>query len=187
MDISSNERLGNYILQLAKGDTSTLTEIYQLTAKTLYRIANSWAFKCADVEDSVYEFIEYLCKIAKKFNKNENALAWLCKSFINLLKNKHKRENIEKDYLEKECDKLMSAQKYQAAEYIINHVLLNEIIAILDKYEQNLYFYRFTCDLSLNEIATELGKPKSTVQYQIDCLEAKIKKFIKENDKFFVR
>lgn len=82
-----------------------------MTQKILYRIANSWEYQRADIEDSVQDFLEALCEKSKSFKNN----------------------------------------------------------------------------LLLNEIAEELGKPKSTVQCHVECLQDKIKNFLQENDKKFVR
>lgn len=187
MDISSNERLGNYILQLACGKTYALQEIYELTKKILYRIANSWEYQRADIEDSVQDFLEALCEKSKSFKNNENACAWLCGCFVNMLKNKKNHEKVETAFLEKKREEYKAKQRFLDAEYITNHILLNEVRSILNDYERKLYFYKFTCDLSLMEIAEELGKPKSTVQYQVECLQDKIKNFLQENNTKFVR
>lgn len=111
----------------------------------------------------------------------------MCGCFVNILKNKKSHEKVETTFLEKKREEYKAKQRFLDAEYITNHILLNEVRSILNEYEQKLYFYKFTCDLSLNEIAEELGKPKSTVQYQVESLQDKIKNFLQENDKKFVR
>ena len=41
-----------------------------MTQKILYRIANSWEYQRADIEDSVQDFLEALCEKSKSFKNN---------------------------------------------------------------------------------------------------------------------
>lgn len=83
MDQETNNKLGELIIALARGDMLALDEIYKIMGKLLYSIGFKYFTGQADVEDAIEHFLEKLIKKAKKFKENKNAYAWLCTVYRN--------------------------------------------------------------------------------------------------------
>ena len=176
MEEENKLRLGYLIIDLAKGNKNNLVEIYGLMCGVLYAIGNTYFYSKEDVEDSIQNLLIILMEKACKFRNNDNAYAWIIRIYINSLKNIKKRnkteERVLKDYAEK-----LKREKQPVDDYLSRYVFTKEILSRLTSYERKLAFSRFYCGFSLGEIAKDLHKSKSTIQYQIDKIQEKILSF----------
>lgn len=176
MDEETKLRLGDLIIDLAKGNSDALQGIYDLMGRVLYAIGNTYFYSREDVKDAVHNFLLSLYEKSKSFKSNRNAYAWIIRLYVNSLLNIKKRnkteERILKDYAEK-----MKRDDQPFDEYLSRYLYTQEVMGKLTSYERKLVFSRFYCGFSLEEIAKDFHKPKSTIQYQIDKIEEKLQNF----------
>lgn len=176
MNEENKLRLGYLILELAKGNTDTLVEIYTLMGRVLYAIGNTYFYDEEDVKDSVQNLLLGLFEKSKKFRSNDNAYAWIIRIYVNSLLNLKKRNKIEERILKDYAEKL-KRQSRPLDEYLSTYLYTRDIMGRLTPYERKLAFMRFYCGFSLDEIAKDLHKSKSTIQYRIYKIEEKLRNF----------
>lgn len=176
MDEGINRRLGELIFDLAKGDKEALSSIYMIMCKILYAVGNIYFNQKEDIEDLIQDLLLTLYDKAKKFNRNNNAYAWIVAIYKNLIKNKLRRRKREENYILEELEnKILFPETNDT--YLENHVFLNDILSKLTQYEHKLVLYRIIGGCSIGDVAKIMNKPKSTIESQLKVLENKIKKF----------
>lgn len=74
MDQETNNKLGELIIALARGDMLALDEIYKIMGKLLYSIGFRYFTGQADVEDAIEHFLEKLIKKAKSSRKTKTPM-----------------------------------------------------------------------------------------------------------------
>ena len=174
MNEENKLRLGYLIIDLAKGNGNALSEIYNLMGRVLYAIGNTYFYNYEDVTDSVENLLLSLFEKSKKFKNNDNAYAWIIRIYTNSLLNAKKHNKIEERALRDYAEKLKQENR-PLDEYLSTYLYTRDIMGRLTPYERKLAFRRFYCGFSLEEIAKDFNKAKSTIQYQIDKIEEKLK------------
>lgn len=86
-----------------------------------------------------------------------------------------KKKQSEDNYISEQVQLQNISAQEDNSKYIENHLFLNELFSKLNKYEQDLVIYRYISKCSIKEVADILGKPKSTIESQLNKLEDKIK------------
>lgn len=175
MTEEENKQLGKLIFEVAKNNKDLLVDIYDRIKGILYSVGNTYYSNLEDLKDSIQDLLEQILKKAKKFRKNANACAWIMKIYKNSFINFDRHEKVEREYLEKLIEQVRSSY-LSSDDYFSRYVFYNYILDNLNKAERKLFYYRFLCQLSINDVANILGKPKSTIQYRITQLEQKIRK-----------
>lgn len=181
MNPQDNKRLGELIILLThKNKTvcdAAITEIYDRMNKILYSVGNTRYPTKEDVEDSIQNLLFALFLKADTYREDENACGWIMQIYRNSFNNYNKRRKLETVYFKKQVQKLCE-QHSDFNNYTEKYFLLNYVIGELKGYERELFFMRYLYGYSIGEIATELKKPKSTIQSHLDKLDAKIKKLL---------
>ena len=170
MNDRENQELGDLILQITKGNTEAIGEIFKRVGSAMEAVASIYLKNAADVEDVVQDSLVTIVTKASKFRENRNAKAWINTIVHNMAKNKlryygrHKASSLE--------DAHSLSTRYDE-----DTLIVREIVQTLSKAEKNLVIYRYWYRCSIAEIAAILHRPKSTIQYRLEQLEEKIKKF----------
>ena len=177
MEESVNKKLGELLVDMENGNVNALVDVYNLTGKILYTIANVYYKNKEDIEDLIQDFLETLLVKCKKFRENKNASAWLTISFKNQVLNRVKREKRIRV-----TDPLPEYEEFEALQfvsdiYIENHIFLKEIFSKLDETEQKIIYYRFWWDSSISEVAEIFRIPKSTMAARIKRIESKLRDY----------
>lgn len=177
MDSEANKRLGELIVKLAQGNKSekeeAINEIYRLISKILYTVGNTFYRTREDIEDSVQNLLLALFLKAGTYKQNKNACGWIMKIYRNTFNNYYKRCKTERENFKTQV--LLLRERHSSFEdYSDKYILLNYIIGELHGIELKLFYLRFLYGCSLNDIAIELKKPKSTIEYRIEKLKTKI-------------
>ena len=175
MDQETNNKLGELIIALARGDMLALDEIYKIMGKLLYSIGFKYFTGQADVEDAIEHFLEKLIKKAKKFKENKNAYAWLCIVYRNAIYNTYGHRKVESKCFRLQKEKLRLEYRYSGNERLENYLIVSEIFSKVTPYERKILSYNCFCQLSIAETAEILGKPKSTIQYQLAKIKRKVR------------
>lgn len=176
MEESVNERLGEYLHELARGEMQALEEIYKILNKVFYSTANIYYPQKADIEDAVSDFLEKLVDIAHKFRNNDNAYAWITKSYDRFLLNKVKHDKVELRYLSELANNLIVEENSRNDVYYTNYLFARELFSGLSGYEQKLVRYKYYLGYTLDELAELFNKPRTTLQYQLSKIAEKLRK-----------
>lgn len=181
MNDKDNKRLGELLFLVAHGKKAVrdaaLVDIYCLIDNILYSVGNTCYPTKEDIEDSIQNLMLSLLIKAKTYKVDDNACGWIMQIYRNTFRNFNKRKNLEADYFKKQVQ-ILRDKHSEFNDYNEKYLLLNYVLGELDEYEYELYHWRYLYDYSIGEIATIFGKPKSTIQYQFDKLELKIKKLL---------
>lgn len=177
MEEKQNLLLGELLIRLGKGDISVLDQIYVIMSRLLYTVGNIYYRQIADIEDAIQDLMITLYYKAKKFKSNKNACSWILTVYQNSIKNKLVKNKKEDEYIEK--NKLNINIQFNSIvdeKYIENHIFINNMFSTLSENERQLLINYYWVGLSINEIAKNFKKPKSTIQSQIEKLKDKMKK-----------
>lgn len=168
MDDYLNLELCAAIKKISYGDLSALDTIYCLMGNAMLPVAIMVCCNRSDAEDAVHDALLVIVKKANKFTYCRNAYSWVNTLTKNLAKNRLlKRKNLKEEPLQKLYDKCT---------YIDEESLeIREMLSILNDKENNLIYLKYWFGLSLEKIAIELRKPKTTIAYQIQKIEKKLK------------
>lgn len=176
MDEEENKRLGELIMELAKGNKAALEGIAAIMEKILFAIGTRSYRNFADAEDAVHEIYKKLNTRAKNFRENTNACAWIVTMFRNYIASDLRRKNFERKYLKEKgtMDRVRSSAWDE--EYLEKYLILEEVAAILTKEEWNIFVYYHWCKCSVRDVAKALHKSKSTIEYKLQKLEEKLQR-----------
>ena len=77
MNDRENQELGDLILQITKGNTEAIGEIFKRVGSAMEAVASIYLKNAADVEDVVQDSLVTIVTKASKFRENRNAKAWI--------------------------------------------------------------------------------------------------------------
>ena len=141
MDEESNQRLGEWIVQLANGNCFVLEKIALLLERILIAVGNSYYDHREDVEDAIQNLYVTLYEKAKFFKRNTNAYAWVLRIFENSIKTNLRKRKREDKFLQEEISDLKAATYVLDEKYIDNHLFLRGIFDKLNEEEQKIVIY----------------------------------------------
>lgn len=175
MDERDNARLGQLLVELARGNCAVLTEIAQLVERILRAIGNAYFRNKADVEDTIQSLYVLLYHKASRFRQNTNASAWVIKLYINLIKSylrRYKRD--AKCMVEPEAVDHLFAETDER--HIENHLFMKEMLSKLSAYEYELVQLHFWGRYSIREVAKILHKSKGSVENDLKKLKERMER-----------
>lgn len=173
MNKSENEELGDLIIEITKGNTDAIEEIYLRYGRAMEAIAKLYLQNLADVEDVVQDCLITIVTKAGKFRENKNAKAWIGTIVRNAAKNKARFYKSRREHG-------LELAHGLSTQYDEDALIVDEVFRSLTPAEQELAVYRYFQKCSVAEIAGILHRSKSTVQYRLDKLEEKLKNFYKK-------
>lgn len=168
MNEQTNIRVGELIEGIAEGKIEGLDELYLLMNRVMQAVAMSYLHNPSDAEDVMHDTFLIIVKKAKQFSYKKNGFAWINKILVNIAKNKLKKT---KRYREVP---LINADNI-CADVSANDEIVRDMLEKLTDYERKLMIFRYWYCMTLQEIAICVKKPKSTVAYQVEQTEKKLK------------
>lgn len=175
MDEERNKILCKLLHDLAEGDKNALEGIYVITCRNLILVANRYFNNREDIKDAVQTFYCNLIIKACKFRHNKNAYAWLICVFKNEIKNKLKRNKIERDYVNTaKC--FVEFETANETDYLENYILINEILSKLTPYERKIVEMKYIEGVTLVSMSKILHKPESTIRNHLNKIKDKFEK-----------
>lgn len=174
MNEKENLELGELIVEITKGNTSAIGEIYKRVGAAMLAIAKVYLRSEADAEDVVQDCLITIVTKANKFRENKNAKSWITAIVINTAKNKI-------NYYKRHFEEDIELARGMSADFDDTTLMVKEVYSRLTRHEKQLAIYRYWYNCSLAEIASIIRRSKSTAKYQLDKLEEKIKNFYKKD------
>ncbi len=176
MEEYDKKRLGELIVELAKGNAAVLADISSKVEQILKAVGNIYYKNRADIEDAIYNLYLKLYQKAFRFKENLNGYSWIVRMYENSIKSNLRLRQRENQYIKQEISNLKATMGAYDATYIENNLYLQEIFDRLTLEEQKLVVYYHWCRCTIREVAGILHKPRSTICNKLKKLEEKAKK-----------
>ena len=171
MDELTRQKINRCIAEISDGDYSALEILSSLVSTRMLSVAQSVLHQRSLSEDAVQDAFVKIVDNAKRFDKQTNGYAWICKITQNCALNVLRRaENID------DCFFLAdSSDPFGLSE---NTVTLQNALSVLDETEKKVVYQKYFMDFTVRDIAAALGMPKSTVQRTVDRAESKLRQYL---------
>lgn len=143
-------------------DMQSVCRLHSLTGGVFRHIALKYLGNSQDADDAVQDFWAEIFEIASKYRYNQNAFAYLCRTFTNMTLNvcaKRGRDiNRHVNYVDYENTVSDNGTSIESA---IDSSMLDSAIASLEEVEKSVVQLTYFEDKTLREIAKILGQSKS--------------------------
>lgn len=175
MTESDSEKLNRLICAVADGYADCLDGIYEIAGGRMLAVATAVAGR-NDAEDVLHDSLIKIARFAKKYKRGTNAFGWLLKITRNTAldyarsKNAHPAASTEEFFSLTSLDYSPDARD--------NAVMLERALEKLDGGERKVIYLKYFLDMTVREIAAELGCSKSSVQRTVERAERKLKALI---------
>lgn len=177
MTEAEKQHVNTLIVNVAKGDEKSLTELYMLCFKGLFSVAKNITRERGGAEDVIQEVFIKVVQSAKTFRKKDNGYGWLCTITRNTALSYVKKNNPNKFSDIDECYALFDPDS--APEKRDERLEIKAALDSLSPPERKLLYLKYYCDMTVREIAAAENMKKSTVDYGILRAEEKLKKYLK--------
>ena len=181
MDKATMQEIDLYLSEIKNGNISVMSDLYDLTSKTLYVLCLSY-FKNKDdaqsaLSDSFYTIILHINKFTghSGFNWMYTITKNTC---LNLVK-KAKRE-IPMDLQDEETIAYLDAQRQDTFEAADESGILQLAKKILNPHEQQIVYMHAVEGYRFGEISKITGRLEATVRWQYNNALKKLRKAYKE-------
>ena len=174
-------RCNHLIRGIQKGSEKALDMLFQEFGPLFLNMAQKYLFDKRYAEDVVSEvFVDLVRTSAKTFDENKNGLNWI----FTIIRNKsyHFNEKYGKEISIDNENVAFFLEYYMnpiddREEKLIDSLLLKQAMATLSEEENKILYYKYWECLTIREIAKKLDKPRSTIQYKVDEILKKLKKY----------
>lgn len=164
------KQFNKLIIRLARDDVSALDALYEGYGGLLNAMAKKYLSDKSLADDVLSEVYCKLVKGAKTFNPKKNGLNWAFKIVKNTCLDFNSR--ITKTATENLDEWFNLADALHTPENTIESIDLRAALRLLTEEENRLLYLKFWEGLTVREIAKQLHRPKSTIQYMIEqCLK----------------
>lgn len=169
-----------YALELiSQGDEDGVRLLYDAMAKTMFFVARNIVGDAATAEDVVQSSFVLIVKNISRYKKGTNGYGWICKIVRNTALNalcsakRHPTENIG------EFAGAFSEDNVE--EKSVTHLLVEKLMNSLSPpVVKQMIYMKYFLDMTVREIACEIGKSKSYVAREIKKAEEKMKKILEK-------
>lgn len=159
MDQSFVRKINHWIVRIAKGDMRALESLFDCTKKHVYVVASAYLTDKDKADDVVSETYCRVVKYAKSFDAAKNGYCWLYQIAKNLAYNQNRKD------CRSEWESLGETQisSDRLIDTLLDRMILDQAYKKLDLEEKRIVFEYYFEGKSVAEIATRIGKPKTTV------------------------
>lgn len=176
---NKNKIVENCIINLAKGNSNYLDELYSLIKGDVYAYALSKSLPRLDAEDIMQDTFMQIYKNAKLYTPRGKPMAWIMTIETNLINRyyqlKSRTVNMDDEILE---SSIIDDNDYSKSS--INNRVINDILALLNEDERQIIVLHIVSNMKFKEIAKLLNKPLSTVLSKYNRAFKKLKEKRKE-------
>ena len=174
-------RCNHLIKKIQKENEKALEDLFQEFGLLFLNMAKKYLFDKNHAEDLISEvFVDLVKNSAKSFDENKNGLNWI----FTIIRNKayHYNQQFAKEVSLDDQTVSFRLEYYMnettdQEDRIVDGLLLKQAMQILSEEENKILYYKFWECLTVREIAKKLDKPRSTIQYKIEEILKKLKKY----------
>jgi len=162
---------------ISDGDESGVDLLYSAAGKRLFIIAKNIVGDLA--EDVLQESLLKIVKNIKKYKKGSNPYAWVAKIVYNTALTASSKMRGEKDI--EEYSFLSDGNVTE--ENSTTKIFVRELMDSLPPMRKKLVYMKYFLDMTVREIAKEIGKSKSYAAKEIALAEEQLKEALNEQKK----
>ena len=170
------EKLNKLIVAVAEGNAKALDGILRLAGGKMLAVAVSFVGRDY-AEDVLHDSFIKVARFAQSYNRGMSPYGWLMRIVKNTALDFLRSRKIKREVSEEEFYSLSSLD--YSPEKRENAIALEQALAKLEADERNIIYYVYYMDMTIREIATEIGMSKSAVQRLKERAEEKLKNFLK--------
>ena len=178
MDELTRQKINRSIAEISDGDYSALEILSSLVSARMLSVAQSVLHQRSLAEDAVQDAFVKIVDNAKRFDKQTNGYAWICKITQNCALNILRRER--RHHAENIDDCFFLADPSDPFGLSENTVTLQNALSALDETEKKVVYQKYFMDFTVRDIAASLGMSKSTVQRTLDRAENKLRAYLSD-------
>ena len=173
------ERLDNYILGIAKGDTEALAGLYESTHTAVYGFALSLCKNVPDAEDVLQDVFVQIWNAAEQYTPAGKPMAWIFTITRNLallcLRQKNKMIPFSAEDLQEHLEEISQVTSD-------DRIVLEALLKSLQDTERQILVLHALSGMKHREIASLLQIPLPTVLSKYHRAVKKLGKIMKEAD-----
>lgn len=170
------KQFNGLIVRLARGDISALDALYEGYGGLLNAMAKKYLSDKALSDDVLSEVFCKFVKGAKSFNPRKNGLNWAFKIVKNTCLDFNRR--MTKTATENLDEWFTLADALPVSEDTTEIIDLHAALRLLNDEENHILYLKFWEGMTVREIAKQLHRPKSTIQYMIEQSLKKISEYM---------
>ena len=163
--------------RIAKGDETGVELLYSCMGKWMLLIAKGVTGNKEIAEDAVQESFLRITENIDKYEKNTNACAWVCRIVHNTAVNELKKYKGKEYYPIDETEFFSDEESMEKKSE--SRLLVEQLMKKLDPpILREMICRKYFLDMTVREIAQEIGKSKSYVSKEILKAEKMMKSFL---------
>lgn len=177
MDNSIYEKTEYALGLIAAGDDRGLDLLYGCMGRTMLFIAKGIVKDARTAEEVVQDSFLKIVKHIKRYKRGTNAYAWVCRIVRNTALNALKRD---RGAHEKNLDEFVNLSDGQdMEERSATRILVEKIMdSLAPPIVKKMVYMKYFMDMTVREIAKEVGKSKSYVSKELIKAEEQMRKTI---------
>ena len=176
-------RCNHLLKRIQRGSEKALEDLYLEYGPLFLRMARFYLQDPDRAEDVVSElFVELVRSTARTFDPNRNALNWI-HTIIRRIAARYNAVSYREQPLDEEFAETLVACLDDQDEQESDVALLRKALCDLTPEENRLLYLKYWEGLTIREIAVELDKPRSTVQYKLEGALTKLRKSFQQGDR----
>ena len=176
MDRGTIRVINKLIVRISKGDERALEQLFALTKEQLYLVAESYLFDKSKADDVISNTYMRVVRYSHAFSDTMNGYNWMYQMVKHLCYDTNKYDRAHN--VENIDDKAIASAENM--DTLVDKVLISNATSVLTIEEKNLIWQYYFEGYSLEEIARQQGKPKSSIHYTLNKILDKLKRAINE-------
>lgn len=175
MDRERYEKIEYALELIAEKEHLGVDLLYECMGKTMLFVAQGILRDPAAAEDAVQDSFIKIVRHVSKYKKGTNGYAWVCRIVRNTALNRIKSEN---RHSMEDIDEFSDlSDGYDLEEQTTTQLLVKKLMeSLVPPIVKKMIYMKYFLDMTVREIAKEIGKSKSYVSKEI----LKAEKFMKE-------
>ena len=167
-------KINKLISRISKGDEKALNELFALTRRLLFFMAQKYLIDKSYAEDLLSGTYFKVVKYSSTFDKTKNGLNWIFKILHNEAININKKHGAIC-----ECELTDDKASIEYINELLDKILVNDALKTLNEEERRIIYLRYWEGLDIKSIANKIGKPLSTTYDKLKNILKKLHNALK--------
>lgn len=167
-------KINKLILRISKGDEDALNELFLLTRRILYFMAQKYLYDKSYADDLLSETYYKIVRYSSSFNKTKNGLNWIFKILHNEAININRKNGASF-----ECELDENKSYIGFIDDLLDKILVHAALEELSDEEKYIIYLRYWEGLDFQSISNRINKPLSTTFDKIKKIHKKLHSSLK--------
>lgn len=167
-------KINKLILRISRGDEDAISELFSLTRRILYFMAQKYLYDKSYADDLLSETYYKIVKYSGSFDKTKNGLNWIFKILHNEAININKKNGFAC-----ECELDENKSYIGFIDDLLDKILVHAALEKLSDEEKYIIYLRYWEGLDFQSISNRINKPLSTTFDRIKKIHKKLHSALK--------